>query len=241
MAQQSREAVFAQCARDGAISVRLEWACSRARQGAKTGSARRAEVGYCPCSTRASHVAAPLRCEVGKFPNEKARGLNLARDYGPWAARRYAAYIYSRAAGSLPRYLDWAAQPLALPAPPPFGEFIGPAHADEHSRAPVGRYGGILSDPVASPKPVSLNEMVISSRRICRIVSASRKTTKCRTERRVRGLVTDTYSSVPRKAKGKEISRAAGQGAFAPLLPRGRNRGPSNGATGGKYERRRRA
>ena len=121
----------------------------------------------------------------------------------------------------------------------PMSTLARPWAATEESLA--DNKGMDLSDPVASPKPVSLNEMVISSRRICRIVSASRKTTKCRTERRVRGLVTDTYSSVPRKAKGKEISRAAGQGAFAPLLPRGRNRGPSNGATGGKYERRRRA
>ena len=126
MAYESAAILFGSCDAGSSILVRLEGTCARAHQGPKTDLARRAKVGYCPCCARAAHVAAPTRYTVREFSDEKARGLELWRKHGPWAARRSAAYIFSRSVGYLPCHWDGAARSLVMFAPPPFVRIFEP-------------------------------------------------------------------------------------------------------------------
>ena len=80
-----------------------EGACTRAHPGGRNGLAQRARVGNCPCCTRPTHVAVPTRYAVGEFSKERARGLALRTEHGPWAAQRCSASIYAQHWGYLPQ------------------------------------------------------------------------------------------------------------------------------------------
>ena len=128
--------------------MRLGGTTSRGHSGTKAGLAQRAKVGYCPCFTRATHVAIPPSYKLGEFANDKARGPELWKSAGPSAARRIAAYSYLRKYGALPKTWDWAVPSLLVATPPLFGrsnlaldvDVLAPAETDE-SRGNTGTRG----------------------------------------------------------------------------------------------------
>ena len=56
----------------------------------------KADVGYCSCFTKSTHIAAPSRYAVGEFSPRKARGVSLWKEHGPWPARSPAAALFAR-------------------------------------------------------------------------------------------------------------------------------------------------
>ena len=126
MAYQSAEMLFGRREEDGYISVRLQGACARAHQGGQKGDmTQRAKVGYCPCCTRPTHVAARSRYMAGEYSGHKAHGIQLWKEHGPWAVRYFAATVYTRGTGCLPSDWDWAAQYLTLEPPTLFDGYYG--------------------------------------------------------------------------------------------------------------------
>ena len=89
---------------------------SEARARGRNELAQRAEAGYCPRCTRATHIAASARYAAGEFPEEKTRGLSLRAEHGPRAARGYAARLYPQYWSYLPQYWGWAGQSLGINA-----------------------------------------------------------------------------------------------------------------------------
>ena len=70
---------------------------------------QRAEVGFCPCCARPTHVAAPSRYMVGEFSSYSAPGIQLRWERCPWAVRYFANGFFARNSGYLPSAWDWAA------------------------------------------------------------------------------------------------------------------------------------
>ena len=129
MAYQSAELLIGQREDSGRILVRIESTCSRARMSEKNAeTAQRAKVGYCPCCTRPTHIAAPSRYVVGEFAPSNHRGNSLWMEHGPRAVRYFAAPLYAQDCGYFPPASDWAARPLNARAPPLFDGAFGSAH-----------------------------------------------------------------------------------------------------------------
>ena len=85
-AYQLAATLFGSCECDSHIIVRIEFTCTRAYQGGRTDLAQRAKVGYRPCFTRPTHIAAPARYLSVEFSPERARGLFLRMEHGHWRA-----------------------------------------------------------------------------------------------------------------------------------------------------------
>ena len=95
-AYQSADILFGSREGRGSIPVRSEGTCARAHQKRKTDLSKGANVGYCPSRTKAARIAIPSRYSAGGLSKDKAQGLQLWREHGPWAARRLAACIYAK-------------------------------------------------------------------------------------------------------------------------------------------------
>ena len=93
--------------------------------GKKDDIARRAKAGYCPCCARPTHVALPSRYAAGEHSGHKARGVQLRRDRGSWAARFFAAVFFARDNGSPSAVWDWADQSWIPKAPALCGGYFG--------------------------------------------------------------------------------------------------------------------
>ena len=66
MAHQSAEAPFERCAGEGRVLARIIGSRARADEGRQQSDmTQRAKVGYFPCCTRPTHVAAPSYYVVG--------------------------------------------------------------------------------------------------------------------------------------------------------------------------------
>ena len=148
-AYQFLEVLFDRCGGDGHFLVRLTGACARTRQGGQGELTQRAKDGYCPCRTRPIHEAAPSRYTAGEFSGHKANGIQLRRDFGPWAVRFFAAVVCARGNDCLSSAWDWAAQSLALKPPAVFDSFFGAERAEHHTApAPSSQ-----NDPPGTSKP----------------------------------------------------------------------------------------
>ena len=123
MGYQSWDVVFDHCEASTSTLVRLEGRLSKGHGGeARDGLCQKAKVGYCPCCTRAAHVAIPPAYRLRALGPLKRMGIRLWPAFGPWAPRRLAAIDYSmRYINSypLPVGWDWAAKALDFPAPAP--------------------------------------------------------------------------------------------------------------------------
>ena len=84
------------------------------------------------------------------------------------AMRRYAFYVYARAAGCLSQHRDWAAQCLLVSTPPLFGDLIGPVQkgqrpppqANAAEEPSAGNKRVDKGDTAAQPELVFLGEIV---------------------------------------------------------------------------------
>ena len=74
VANQSGAILFGSREGDSRILVRIVGTCTRARPRGRGDLAHRATVGYCPCCTRPTQIAAPSRNGDGAFIPEQARG-----------------------------------------------------------------------------------------------------------------------------------------------------------------------
>ena len=123
MGYQSWDVVYDHCEAWKWTLVRLEGRLSKGRDAkAKDGICQKAKVGYCPCCTRATHVAIPQSYAIGAMDPLKQMGIRLWTAFGPWAPRRLAAIDNSmRYSNSypLPTGWDWAAKALDFSAPGP--------------------------------------------------------------------------------------------------------------------------
>ena len=149
MAYQSVEILFESCDGGGSILGRLEGSGPLGHPGTQDALTKRAKVGCCPCCTKETHIAAPPRYSVGVRSNDKAHGLQLRPEHGPRSARRFAAFIYGRPYGYLPRNWDWCARPLRTSAPALFKSLLDKTHA---LRTPN------LSPPDAQLPPTTTSE-----------------------------------------------------------------------------------
>ena len=84
-------------------------------------AAQKAEVGYCPCCTQATHIAATPTFTLGDYSSIKELGMSLWAADGLWAGRRLAAvsYVMGSNGAPLPMAQDWAARSLEFTAPDP--------------------------------------------------------------------------------------------------------------------------
>ena len=95
---------------------------ARGHDGKANNFCRRAKVGYCPCCTRATHVAIPPPYPLGPYGGLKHTGIRLRAEFDPWAPRRPAATEYSMRyidCYPLPAGRDWAAKAFDFKAPGP--------------------------------------------------------------------------------------------------------------------------
>ena len=126
MAYQLAELPSGRCDGGGHIWARLIGTCTRAHKASRNGDiAQLAKVGFCPCCAGPTHIAAPSRYSVGEYPPNKARVVHLWKEHGPWAVRYFAGDLYAHDSGYLPPAWDWAAQSLAVRAPPLFDGYFG--------------------------------------------------------------------------------------------------------------------
>ena len=93
---------------------------------------------------------------LGEYSGDKARGVQLWRDFGPRAVRFFAAAVFVRDTGCLPPAWDWAAQYLALKPPALFD----------------GHFGAERTDHPASPAPGSQNHPPGASKPAIRLLAA---------------------------------------------------------------------
>ena len=123
MGYQSWDVVFDHCEAWKWILVRLEGRLPKGRDSnVKGGICQKAKAGYCPCCTRATHVAIPQPYTLGAVDPLKQMGIRLWSAFGPWAARRLAAIDYSMKYINCyppPPGWDWAAKALDIQAPEP--------------------------------------------------------------------------------------------------------------------------
>ena len=96
MAYQSAEVLFDRCEGDGHILVRPTGTCARAHKWGQGELAHRAKVGHCPSCARPTHVAALSRYMAEEYSVRKACGIQLRREFGPWAVRFFAAAASAR-------------------------------------------------------------------------------------------------------------------------------------------------
>ena len=59
------------------ILVRLEVTVSKGHGFPETHLARKAKVGFCPCSAKASHIAVPTRYRLGAYSGLESSGLSV--------------------------------------------------------------------------------------------------------------------------------------------------------------------
>ena len=75
---QSRDVVYDHCLTWKSILVRLEGRLSKGHDAkAKGNLCQKAKVGYCPCSTQATHVAIPPAYATGELGPFKLMGIRL--------------------------------------------------------------------------------------------------------------------------------------------------------------------
>jgi len=109
-AYQSAEVLLERCERAKEILVRIVGSCSKGHMAVKREVTQRAKVGYCPCCTVATHILIPPSYAVGRFDQNKYRGLRLWQSKGPWASRSLAAALYANNYGGLSPTWDWVAE-----------------------------------------------------------------------------------------------------------------------------------
>ena len=86
------DAVCDHCEAWKSTPVRLEGRLPKGREASvKDGHCQEAKVGYCPCFTRATHVAVPPAHTLGPLDPLEQMGVRLWTAWGPWAPRRLAA------------------------------------------------------------------------------------------------------------------------------------------------------
>ena len=156
VAYQSAELLFDRREGNGRISVRLVGTRTWAHKARKEADiTHRAKVGLRPCCTRPTHVAAPSRYLVGGRPSSRAEGISLLKEHGPWAVRRFAAFLYAYDSGYLPSAWDWAAQSFVVRARPLFDGTFGTVHASNPAVSPPPTLNETEADPRPKKKLVS--------------------------------------------------------------------------------------
>ena len=116
---QAGEVAF-QCGATGSILWRIIGKHSRAHQaegGNPTKVSQKGKVGFCPCCSMVSHIAAPATYLLGDYCHHKAVVMGLWQYYGPWGPRRYTALQYVKENDYLPKNWDWAASTLNVEFP----------------------------------------------------------------------------------------------------------------------------
>ena len=81
-----KERAFESYGAQGRMLVRLEGKATRGNGGGKKELARRADVGFRPCCTILTHIAAPLSFVLGPPDPLTAQGVQLRARYGPRGA-----------------------------------------------------------------------------------------------------------------------------------------------------------
>ena len=94
-AYQSRGSAYGHCEAWQSTLVRVEDPSSNGRDGETDSPCQRGKVVYCPCCTRATHVAIPPPYPLGPYAGLKHTGIRLLVELGLWAPRRLVAIEYS--------------------------------------------------------------------------------------------------------------------------------------------------
>ena len=91
MGYQIAEVSFSSRGADECAAVRLVGTTPGGHSGSPRKLTRRAEGGYYPCCTSATHVAMPPSFALGDNADLKANAAALRKDFGPRAPRQLAA------------------------------------------------------------------------------------------------------------------------------------------------------